>query len=53
MLGFSRAKRFFPYDEGQEAGEIYLVMAPARRGAGRLFTMTWTSSTWTREEEGC
>ena len=29
MLGFSGAKRFFPYDEGQEVGDFYLVMAPA------------------------
>ncbi len=29
MLGFNRAKRFFPYDEGREAGEVYLMMAPA------------------------
>ena len=28
MLGFNRAKRFFPYDEGREVGEIYLIMAP-------------------------
>jgi RNA polymerase primary sigma factor len=29
MLGFDRAERFFPYDEGREVGEFYLLMAPA------------------------
>ncbi len=29
MRGFNPAKRFFPYDEGQEIGEVYLMMAPA------------------------
>ena len=28
MLGFNRAKQFFPYDEGRKVGEIYLIMAP-------------------------
>ncbi len=29
MLSLNRAKTFFPYDEGQEGGEVYLVLTPA------------------------
>ena len=37
MLSLSRTKRFFPYDEGQEGGEVYLVINPEqRRPAGLL-----------------
>jgi RNA polymerase primary sigma factor len=28
MLSLNRTTRFFPYDEGQEGGEVYLVIAP-------------------------
>ena len=28
MLGFNPTRRFFPYDEGREMGEVFLMMAP-------------------------
>ena len=48
MLGFSPARRFFPYDEGREVGEVYLMMRrPAR--IRQVSVMTWISSIWARK----